>query len=235
MHEIYILGAGGLGKEMAWHLEMLDIQSKGFRLVGFLDDDETKWNKQVYGYAVLGRLEEVLRPRAFVLLGVGNPQYRSLGVRRIKEMGGIPYTLVGPEVVRAKGAACGTGAVLELGALLGPDSKIGDGVLVNKRVMITHDVEVGDYCVLSPYVFLSGGSKVGVGCSIGVGATVLPGISVAKGCVIGAGAVVTQDLPAFSLAVGVPAVVKKQVPEWLTDGDSKCLSEFQRLTLGIPK
>jgi sugar O-acyltransferase (sialic acid O-acetyltransferase NeuD family) len=218
MHEIYILGAGGLGKEMAWHLEMLDIESKGYRLVGFLDDDETKWNKQVYGYAVLGRLEEVLRPGAFVLLGVGNPHYRSLGVKRIKAKDGIPYTLIGPDVVRAKNTSCGAGTVLEVGALLGPNSIIGEGVLINKRAIVTHDVEVGDYGVLSPYVFLSGASKVGAGCSIGAAATVLPGVSVGKGCVIGAGAVVTHDLPAFSLAVGVPAVVKKQLPEWRVDG-----------------
>jgi sugar O-acyltransferase (sialic acid O-acetyltransferase NeuD family) len=218
MHEIYILGAGGLGKEMAWHLEMLDVQSKGYRFVGFLDDDETKWNTQVYGYAVLGKLEKVLRPGAFVLLGLGNPQYRSLGVQRIKEMEGIPYTLVGPDVVRAKNSTCGLGTVLEVGALLGPDSTIGEGVLINKRVMVTHDVEVGDYGVLSPYVFLSGASKVGPGCSIGARATVLPGISLGKGCVIGAGAVVTRDLPAFSLAVGVPAVVKKHLPEWRING-----------------
>src|SRR5260370_72650 len=180
MHEIYILGAGGLGKEMAWHLEMLDIQSKGYRLVGFLDDDESKWNRQVYGYAVLGRLEEILRPGAFVLLGIGDPQYRSLGAKRTKAKGGIPYTLVGPNVVRAKNAACGAGAVLELGALLGPDSRIGDGVLVNKLVMVTHDVDVGDYSVLSPLVFLSAGGKVGAGCSLGVGPTVLPGLSLSE-------------------------------------------------------
>jgi sugar O-acyltransferase (sialic acid O-acetyltransferase NeuD family) len=224
MHEIYILGAGGLGKEMAWHLEMLDIQSKGYRLVGFLDDDQTKWNRRVYGYAVLGRLEEILRPGEFVLLGIGDPQVRSLGAKRIKAKGGIPYTLVSPDVIRAKNTTCGAGAVLELGALLGPDSRIGDGVLVNKRVMVTHDVDVGDYSVLSPHVFLSGGSKVGVGCSLGVGATVLPGVSVSKGCVIGAGAVVTRDLPAFSLAVGVPAVVKKHVAEWPIEGARSALA-----------
>lgn len=218
MDDIYIHGAGGLGKEMAWHLEMLDIQSKGFRFVGFLDDEESKWNSQVYGYPVLGKLEDVLKPGAFVVLGLGDPQQRLLGMKRIKAKEGIVYNLVGPDVVRAKNTACGEGTVLEFGALLGPDSFIGRGVLINKRVMVTHDVQVGDYGVVSPYVFLSGASKIGAGSSIGARATVLPGISIGPGCVIGAGAVVTQNLPAFSLAVGVPAVVKKKLPEWSTDG-----------------
>src|SRR5260370_450651 len=155
-------------KHWIWHLEMLDIQSKGYRLVGFLEDDESKWNRRVYGYAVLGRLEEILRPGEFVLLGIGDPQVRSLGAKRIKAKGGIPYTLVGPDVIRAKNTTCGAGAVLELGALLGPDSRIGDAALVNKRVMDTHDVDVGDYSVLSPLVFLSGGCKVRVACTLGL-------------------------------------------------------------------
>lgn len=42
---------------------------------------------------------------------------------------------------------------------------------------------------------------------IGANATILPGVRVGAGSVIGAGAVVTRDVPAGSVAVGVPAKV----------------------------
>lgn len=42
---------------------------------------------------------------------------------------------------------------------------------------------------------------------LGAGATVLGGVTVGDGCVVGAGAVVTKDLPPYSVAVGVPALV----------------------------
>lgn len=46
---------------------------------------------------------------------------------------------------------------------------------------------------------------------IGVGATILRGVSIGNGAVIGANAVVTKDIPAYSIAVGVPAkVIKKR-------------------------
>ncbi len=46
---------------------------------------------------------------------------------------------------------------------------------------------------------------------IGANAVILPGVKIGKGCVIGAGAVVSKDIPAYSIAVGVPAkVVKKR-------------------------
>lgn len=46
---------------------------------------------------------------------------------------------------------------------------------------------------------------------IGANCTILPGVRIGKGSVIGAGAVVTKDIPAFSVAGGVPAkVIKKR-------------------------
>lgn len=44
-------------------------------------------------------------------------------------------------------------------------------------------------------------------CWLGAGVTVLSGVTIHTGAVIGAGAVVTHDIPAYSVAVGVPARV----------------------------
>ncbi len=44
---------------------------------------------------------------------------------------------------------------------------------------------------------------------IGANVTVLDGVTIADGAVIGAGAVVTQDIPPYAIAVGVPAKVVK--------------------------
>lgn len=46
-------------------------------------------------------------------------------------------------------------------------------------------------------------------CWIGHGVTILDGITIGKGSVIGAGAVVNKDIPAYSIAVGIPAKVIK--------------------------
>ena len=46
---------------------------------------------------------------------------------------------------------------------------------------------------------------------IGGGAILLPGVTIGKGSVIGAGAVVTRDIPPYSVAVGNPARVIRQI------------------------
>ena len=48
---------------------------------------------------------------------------------------------------------------------------------------------------------------------IGGNVVVLPGVSIGDGSVIGAGSVVTRDIPAFSVAVGSPARVIRQIED----------------------
>jgi carbonic anhydrase/acetyltransferase-like protein (isoleucine patch superfamily) len=49
---------------------------------------------------------------------------------------------------------------------------------------------------------------------IGHGVTILPGVTIGTGTAIGAGAVVSRDLPAYTIAVGVPArAMRRRVSE----------------------
>lgn len=59
------------------------------------------------------------------------------------------------------------------------------------------------------------GAPITIGDNVWCGAnvTVLPGVTIGNNAVIGAGAVVTHDIPANSVAVGVPARVIRQLSE----------------------
>ena len=46
-------------------------------------------------------------------------------------------------------------------------------------------------------------------CDIGIGAIIMPGVTIGKGSQIGAGAVVTKSIEPYSIAVGIPAHVKR--------------------------
>ena len=49
------------------------------------------------------------------------------------------------------------------------------------------------------------------GCQIGMGSIIMPGVTIGEGAIIGARAVVTKDIPAWTVAVGSPAKVIKEL------------------------
>lgn len=55
-------------------------------------------------------------------------------------------------------------------------------------------------------------TRIGRDVWLGAGVTVLGSVTIGDGCIVGAGAVVTKDLPAGSIAVGIPARVTGQRP-----------------------
>ncbi|MBV7282279.1 MULTISPECIES: sugar O-acetyltransferase [unclassified Corynebacterium] len=107
-------------------------------------------------------------------------------------------TFIGPEVfINAKVTILDSAPVtIEKGALIGPDVRL---ITVNHPVydveMRRHGWEKADPITIEEEAW------------IGAGVTVLPGVRIGARSVIGAGAIVTTDIPADSLALGVPARV----------------------------
>lgn len=87
--------------------------------------------------------------------------------------------------------------------------EIGDDTLISMHCCIlssNHTVPPRGTTIRSqPDILLP--TKIGRDVWLGANVTVLGGVTIGDGCIVGAGAVVTKDLPAYSIALGVPARV----------------------------
>lgn len=96
---------------------------------------------------------------------------------------------------------------------------IGDNVLIGSRVHITdhyHGRYDADFTADSPCtppilrkLHSPGSVRIGKNVWIGDGVVVLPGVEIGDGAIIGANSVVKRDVPANSVAVGIPAKIVK--------------------------
>lgn len=86
---------------------------------------------------------------------------------------------------------------------------IGDNCLIGQQVVIAtlnHDLQLSNRADMFPEPV-----KIGNNVWIGAHSTILPGVNIGDNAVIAAGAVVTKDVPANSVAAGVPARVIKTI------------------------
>lgn len=81
--------------------------------------------------------------------------------------------------------------------------------------LLCHQRDFSDYCVGDDYMKLGYTLKPIVlkkGCLIGMESFVMPGVTVGEGAIVGAGSMVTKDVPAWTVAIGRPAKVVRQIP-----------------------
>ncbi|MFA7116532.1 MAG: acyltransferase [Bacteroidales bacterium] len=90
--------------------------------------------------------------------------------------------------------------------------------VTGKTVLLCHKRDLNNYCFGDDYAKLpykKGEIRLCKGCSTGTGTIIMPGVTIGEGAIIGAGSLVTKDVPAWTIAVGRPAKVIKQIPKRL--------------------
>lgn len=96
--------------------------------------------------------------------------------------------------------------------------EIGEKVLLSPNVYITdcdHEYRNIDVPVIEQGIVQKGQAvSIGDGSYIGINTVIVGNVKIGKHCVIGANSVVTKDVPDYSVAVGIPARVIKNIKNY---------------------
>jgi sugar O-acyltransferase (sialic acid O-acetyltransferase NeuD family) len=198
-----IAGAGGHGLEV---LEVLLKNGVSKNEILFFDEDPKKSYRFIREIRVVFDMSELkqhfITSNAFYL-GVGNPTFRENLFKLLNQVGGMFKPLL------ADSSFLSHSVIGQFDAMpfsfIGPETKIGKGVLINTRAHVHHECKVGDFTDIGPGAMLLGNSQAGKRCRIGAGAVLLPGIKIGDDVIVGTGAVVTKNFDSGSKIVGIPA------------------------------
>jgi acetyltransferase-like isoleucine patch superfamily enzyme len=142
------------------------------------------------------------------VIGAMQPAHRAAVDVVASALGLEPVTLVDPSVTFGADVRIGPGVVLGREVRVTTNVTIGRHVLVGERSTVSHDDVLGDHCTIGRWVNLTGNVTLGAGVAVGDRSVVIQGCSIGARTTVGPGSVVIRDLPADSVADGVPAVVR---------------------------
>lgn len=211
MNDIAIYGAGGLGREVACLIRLINENQEKpeWNLIGFLDDDEKTWGAwNEYG-KVLGGVDWVNQycDELACVIAVGSPNAVQAIAGKINNPKIIFPNLYAPSVtfLDKDNLEIGQGNIFCSNCFVSCHVKVGNFNLFNGYIPIGHDAVIGDYNVVMPSCNISGGVKIGNCNFLGVQSVVLQYIKIGNNTRIGANSVIMRKTKDGYLYIGNPA------------------------------
>lgn len=221
MKKLYIVGAGGFGREVLWLARRMNEKESIWDIQGFIDDNPEIQNSEQDDYPVLGTTDYLKNSQeeAWVVVAIGSAKVKKKVVEKISSYTNVHFaTLIDPSVIMSDRVQIGEGCIICAGTILTVDIKIGNHVIINLDCTVGHDDIIEDYVTVYPSVNISGNVIVGQESELGTGMQVIQGKSIKSNTIIGAGAVVVKDIVEAGTYMGAPAKMKRALTEEKTSG-----------------
>jgi len=195
MRDLFIVGAGGFGREAVWTVERINkaAQQPLWNVIGFADDDPAKAEGNFEGYPMLGSADRASKdhPGASVFIAIGDNAIRR---RLYAQLRGHDFpAIIDPTAQVSPTTEFLHGTYIAVGAVVSVGTEIGKFVIINSRAGVGHDSKVGDFANIAPGVSLSGHTTLGADVVMGTNSCTAPGVTVAAGTVVPCGTAVLKE------------------------------------------
>lgn len=199
---VYIVGAGGLGRELAFQVE----QTNFFNILGFIDDNRDALVNTSCNYDVVSSIKDFkVEKLGFFLIAIGNPIVRQEVVMHLKDKKCIFASFVHPNSIYSNDLEIGEGSIILANTFISCDVKIGDYSIVNVNTSIGHDCRIGNFVTISPGCSISGSTHIENNVFIASSSVTIPGTKIERNASIGANSLVIKRVLKNTSVFGNPA------------------------------
>lgn len=205
MNKLYIIGAGGFGREVLQWIKDINKVNQTWEIAGFLDDDADALNGIPCDYQVVGRISD-WEPKAdeeFVLC-IASPKTKQMIAETFKAKGAKFPVILHPTAVRTDFTEYGEGTILWPNAKISVNSKCGKFCTI-LSTDVGHDNVIGDYCFVAANTTMLRNIKVGDRVFIASNAVIANDVTIGDDAYIGTGSIVMKDVPAGCKTFANPA------------------------------
>lgn len=204
---LYLIGAGDLGREMESWLELLPDFHQEWEIKGYIDQNPNALKGFPSDYVVVGNpLNFDFSPDDSVLMCITNPRSKQHLASKLKDKVKF-FSYIAPNSILCKYVKLGTGVVICPNSCISTNVQIGDFVYINSGTQIGHDSIISSYCSLMSHVDLGGHVKLGERVYMGTNSTIIPSKTVARDIIIGTGSIVIRNLKKKGTYFGNPAKI----------------------------
>jgi len=205
MKYLFIVGAGGFGREVYAWVKQFPEFNKNFALAGFLDDN-TEALKPFGNFASISPLKNhLVTSNNIYVCGLGMPSVKARELAPLLKQKAEFISLIHPTVNIGDRVKIGHGVVVCPGVSITADISIGDFSMIGPNSTIGHDGNIGAWCTLCAQCDITGRVTINDEAFLGSRVSVIPGIKVGTKSIIGAGSIVISNVPDGVTVVGNPA------------------------------
>ncbi len=205
MNKIYIVGAGGFGRELLWWIKDINILKPTWEIAGFLDDNPHALDEYECDYTVVGSIKD-WQPKEDeeFALALGSPALKRKIVDIMKAKGAKFASVIHPTAMISEFAHYGEGFIMFPYSKLSVNSTVGDFVTLLSSP-IGHDTIIGDYSVISSNCNVVRNVVIGKDVFLAAGVCIAQDIHIGDGAFLGIGSVILKDVQPGASMFGNPA------------------------------
>lgn len=210
MDEIIIIGARGLGKEVAYYIMNNNKLNPLYKIIGFIDDTEGFIGKEIiYGLKVIGNINSLLDQTIKVkniCIAISSNNGRLSVYEKIKHLGLFYPNIIDSSVNFDSSNTVGFGNIIAHHCMLTCNITLGNFNILNGSVGVGHDTQVGDFNYFGPRTTISGNIKMGDLNTIHMQSSLLEKISIGNRNTVNLHSSLFKSVKDDGVYFGVPAM-----------------------------